>query len=41
MKNQSRSLRKFGEMLWQQTLERMRYGWTPRKRNRVEKLPSV
>ena len=41
MKNQHRSLRKFEEMLWQQTLERMRHRWISRKRNREEKLPSV
>ena len=36
MKNQPRSLRKFEEMLWQQTLERMRHRWISRKRNREE-----
>ena len=27
MKNPPLSLRQFEEMLWQQTLERMRHGW--------------
>ncbi len=41
MKNQPLSLRQFEEMLWQQTLERMRHGWNSRKRNQEENLPSV
>ena len=41
MKNQPRSLRKFEEILWQQTLGRMSHRWISRKRNREEKLPSV
>ena len=41
MKNQPRSLQKFEEMLWQQTLEQMRHRWIFQKRNREEKLPSV
>ena len=41
MKNQPLSLRKFEEMLWQQTREQMRHGWISRKRNREENLPPV
>ena len=41
MRNQPLSLRQFEEMLWQQTLERMRHGWISRKRNREENLPPV
>ena len=41
MKNQPLSLRQFEEMLWQQTLERMRHGWNSRKRNWEENLPPV
>ena len=41
MKNPPLSLRQFEEMLWQQTLERMRHGWNSRKRNREENLPPV
>ena len=38
MKNQPRSLQKFEEMLWQQTLEQMRHRQISRKRNREEKI---
>lgn len=34
MKNQPLSLRQFEEHLWQQTLERMRHGWNPRRKIR-------